>query len=265
MLTSVIVLSILNLTAGYIVYTNPYSGHPAVAAPYAYRTFSSRLVQPNYGLSFNQRIYPINQGFYQNLYLPRTFLSANQPTNRDTVQISSLAKQITDPCSPSPCGANASCSASKGAAKAVCSCPDGWQGDAYAATGCQPEQPSCNTTADCSQGLTCMDSVCVRACAVGSCGVDADCRMLGHLRRQCFCPAGYTGNPLVQCSALTQVKSVTFDAPEKIQPEPQPGIVQESLAAKSSTFDFMNSKISPVLLSLRAKTRGVQPSGVLVV
>nr|XP_027235379.1 neurogenic locus notch homolog protein 3-like [Penaeus vannamei] len=67
-----------------------------------------------------------------------------------------------------------------------CSCQPGYFGNPY--EGCRPE---CTVNSDCPPSRACINNKCVNPCP-GSCGLNADCRVLGH-QPSCYCPPGYTG------------------------------------------------------------------------
>lgn len=95
----------------------------------------------------------------------------------------------TDPCNPSPCGANAQCS------NGVCSCLTEYYGDPY--SGCRPE---CVLSSDCSREKTCIRNKCVDPCP-GTCGQTAECVVINHIPI-CSCPVNYTGDPFIQCRPI---------------------------------------------------------------
>ncbi|EAT34892.1 AAEL012905-PA [Aedes aegypti] len=92
----------------------------------------------------------------------------------------------TDPCDPSPCGANAQCS------NGVCTCLPEYQGDPY--RGCRPE---CVLNSECPRDKACIRSKCVDPCP-GTCGQDALCEVMNHIP-VCSCPNGMAGNAFIQC------------------------------------------------------------------
>ena len=53
----------------------------------------------------------------------------------------------------------------------------------------------CTTDADCPQTEACFNRDCVDPC---NCGTNAQCKVTNHTP-VCLCPAGFTGNPEVQC------------------------------------------------------------------
>ncbi|KAF0298053.1 Neurogenic locus notch 1 [Amphibalanus amphitrite] len=96
----------------------------------------------------------------------------------------------TNPCAPSPCGANAQCK--DNGLVAVCSCLAGYQGDPV--SGCRPE---CVTHAECPSSKACVAQKCVDPCP-GLCGANARCRVQNH-NPLCDCLDGYSGNPYESC------------------------------------------------------------------
>lgn len=103
----------------------------------------------------------------------------------------------TDPCNPSPCGANSVCNVRNGVGS--CTCVKGYFGDPY--TGCRPE---CVTSNDCPSNKACLGMKCRDPCP-GSCGINAECRVFNH-NPQCYCISGYTGNALTICRAIEPSK-----------------------------------------------------------
>lgn len=95
-----------------------------------------------------------------------------------------------DPCAGSPCGPAAVCSSDRD--RFSCSCQPGYFGNPY--EGCRPE---CTVNSDCPPSRACINNKCVNPCP-GSCGLNADCRVLSH-QPSCYCPPGYTGNPYSRC------------------------------------------------------------------
>lgn len=59
--------------------------------------------------------------------------------------------------------------------------------------------PSCISNTDCSDPELCLRGVCVIACRVETCGVNAQCLSSQH-RAICSCAPGYEGNPHIECS-----------------------------------------------------------------
>lgn len=79
------------------------------------------------------------------------FISTVQPT-----------EQPSNPCNPSPCGANAICKERNGAGS--CSCVPDYFGDPY--SGCRPE---CIQDSECDRSRACVNNKCVDPC-IGVCG-----------------------------------------------------------------------------------------------
>lgn len=95
-----------------------------------------------------------------------------------------------DPCNPSPCGANAKCTARSGAGS--CTCLSEYFGDPYVS--CRPE---CVTNADCDRTKACVNNKCKDPCP-GTCGVNAECLVFNHAPT-CTCIFGYEGDPTNIC------------------------------------------------------------------
>lgn len=95
----------------------------------------------------------------------------------------------TDPCNPSPCGANAVCD------NGQCTCLPEFQGDPY--FGCRPE---CVLSSDCPQDRACLRNKCVNPCQ-GACASNAMCEVINHVP-MCRCPERMTGNAFVQCVVM---------------------------------------------------------------
>lgn len=100
-----------------------------------------------------------------------------------------LQQPISDPCDPSPCGANSICN------NGICSCKNNYFGDAY--TGCRPE---CTMNSDCSPNKACINTKCIDPCP-GTCGQDARCDVSNHIP-SCSCPQGYSGDPFLACRRI---------------------------------------------------------------
>ncbi|KAG8232833.1 hypothetical protein J437_LFUL013159, partial [Ladona fulva] len=100
----------------------------------------------------------------------------------------------SDPCNPSPCGPNSECRAVAGSP--ACSCLKNYVG---VPPNCRPE---CVINPDCPPSLVCMRNKCKDPCPA-SCGSGAECRVISHAVT-CACPAGYTGDPFVQCGIVRQ-------------------------------------------------------------
>ena len=93
---------------------------------------------------------------------------------------------VLDPCSPSPCGGNSTCSTLNG--EVICRCLPGFVGEPPTCIkGC-----TCNNC--CQDDEICIDSDCVKLCP-GSCGTNAECTALTH-EATCTCLPGYTGDPI---------------------------------------------------------------------
>lgn len=105
----------------------------------------------------------------------------------------------SNPCNPSPCGANAICKEQNGAGS--CTCLPEYFGDPY--TGCRPE---CVTNSDCSQDKACTNNKCKDPCP-GTCGLNTDCIVNNHAP-SCNCLPGFTGNPLTSCHQIPLRKTL---------------------------------------------------------
>lgn len=97
--------------------------------------------------------------------------------------------QQSDPCFPSPCGANTECN------NGICTCLTEYQGDPYA--GCRPE---CILNSDCSRDKACVRNKCIDPCP-GTCGQGALCDVINHIP-MCSCPPGQSGNAFIQCRPI---------------------------------------------------------------
>lgn len=104
---------------------------------------------------------------------------------------------ITDPCNPSPCGANAMCSAG------TCTCIPEYYGDPY--RGCRPE---CVINSDCTKLKACLHSKCVDPCP-NTCGENTMCSVLNHVP-MCSCKEGYIGNAFIACNLLPGATFVLY-------------------------------------------------------
>jgi len=113
----------------------------------------------------------------------------------------------SDPCRPSPCGPNTSCSVTRNGI-AQCRCLDDFVPDGNTINGCKPQ---CSRDNDCPDDYRCQSTKCVRVCQPGACGVNADCEARNH-RAICECPRGYQGQPESRCAKIPP--------PEPVQREP---------------------------------------------
>jgi hypothetical protein len=110
---------------------------------------------------------------------------------------------VTDPCVPSPCGANSQCRNIGG--NPSCSCLPEFTGSP---PNCRPE---CTINSECSSNLACIRQKCRDPCP-GSCGSGAQCSVINHTPI-CTCPEGYTGDPFSYCQPKP--------------PEPKPPVVAD--------------------------------------
>lgn len=76
----------------------------------------------------------------------------------------------------------------------MCSCLPNYVGRPPS---CRPE---CTIHAECPSNKACQRERCRDPCP-GSCGAYADCRVVNHAP-QCFCQAGFTGDPFSGCHAI---------------------------------------------------------------
>ncbi|XP_036344722.1 fibrillin-3-like, partial [Rhagoletis pomonella] len=140
------------------------------------------------------------------------------PPHAECTKINGITK-CQDVCANVKCGTNAEC-IPKGH-QAHCACRNGYDDNpADRVTGCKPLPVPCQMTSDCSTNTYCSDSICKPACILDTecgssevcqggqcinpclqaqaCGMNAECHIQTHYK-QCSCPAGFTGNPDVEC------------------------------------------------------------------
>jgi hypothetical protein len=96
---------------------------------------------------------------------------------------------IVDPCHPNPCGPHATCRDIGGSPS--CACLPSYFGNP---PNCRPE---CTVNSDCPSNKACLRERCIDPCP-GSCGAGAQCSVINHTP-MCTCPAGYIGDPFVNC------------------------------------------------------------------
>ncbi|XP_071552987.1 uncharacterized protein [Panulirus ornatus] len=115
--------------------------------------------------------------------------------------------QCYNPCErPGACGAGAQCRVDDHSA--VCFCPSRTTGDPNSA--CVALQ--CLSHSDCAADKSCIRNKCVNPCSIpGVCGKNAGCTPRAHLH-QCFCQAGFTGDPNLGCTIITYC-AVETDCP----------------------------------------------------
>ncbi|KAF4526820.1 hypothetical protein B566_EDAN018173, partial [Ephemera danica] len=94
-----------------------------------------------------------------------------------------------DLCVPNPCGPNSECRGIDNTPS--CSCLFGYQG---APPNCRPE---CIISPDCPSTQACVNQKCRDPCP-GSCGANAECRVVNHAIT-CTCIPEHYGNPFEQC------------------------------------------------------------------
>jgi hypothetical protein len=115
------------------------------------------------------------------------FLITILTRNRYYVDIEPV--QRPDPCSSSPCGANARCN------NGICTCIPEYFGDPY--IGCRPE---CVLSTDCSADRACIRNKCMDPCP-GTCGQNSLCSVINHTP-MCSCPPGTAGNAFISCDVM---------------------------------------------------------------
>jgi hypothetical protein len=104
-----------------------------------------------------------------------------------------VVADLSTPCVPSPCGANAQCREQNGAGS--CTCLPDYIGNPY--EGCRPE---CVLNTDCPSNRACIRNKCQDPCP-GTCGQNADCQVVNHLP-SCTCRQGFTGDPFRFCNVI---------------------------------------------------------------
>lgn len=83
----------------------------------------------------------------------------------------------------------------------------GYDGNPYDTDrGCRRE---CETNAECSDKLACVQYKCVNPC-IGICGEYAICQVDNHVPI-CTCPAGYSGDPFFQCREILVLRKSNTD------------------------------------------------------
>lgn len=107
-----------------------------------------------------------------------------------------VAPPKSNPCNPSPCGANSQCREING--QAVCSCVPGFIGSPPT---CRPE---CVTSSECPLLQACVNQKCVDPCP-GTCGLNAKCQVVNH-NPICSCPTNYIGDPFTRCIPKRKLK-----------------------------------------------------------
>lgn len=106
----------------------------------------------------------------------------------------------TNPCVPSPCGANSECRAVGNVPS--CSCTVGYTGSP---PNCRPE---CVINPECPSNLACIREKCTDPCP-GSCGFAAQCSVVNHTP-MCICPEGYTGDPFTSCTPKPPTRKIPY-------------------------------------------------------
>ena len=98
--------------------------------------------------------------------------------------------ELREPCGNNYCGPYSD--QREEGARCVCSCLPGYLGFP---PHCRPE---CVLSSDCPPHLACLAASCQDPC-LGRCGLAASCQVIRH-HPICTCPAGYQGDPFLQCS-----------------------------------------------------------------
>jgi len=99
------------------------------------------------------------------------------------------------------CGVNAQCNSRSH--QAVCTCAPGYSGNPHTECTNIPRQPDvrpveCYKDDDCSYDRSCRNDRCANPCAGNVCARGAFCHVNNH-QPICTCPAGFEGNPSVEC------------------------------------------------------------------
>lgn len=82
----------------------------------------------------------------------------------------------------------------------MCTCPpDSFTDASGRCKAIEYEKPQCTFDSECSNAEKCVRGVCVEACKVDVCGINALCNSLEH-RGVCTCAPGYQGNPHIECT-----------------------------------------------------------------
>lgn len=110
-----------------------------------------------------------------------------------------------------PCGINAECYVQSNTA--MCRCKSGYRGNAYE----RCRVIGCLTNNDCPSDKMCQNEQCVNPCIYhNTCSPRAECRAQNHLA-VCRCPAGFLGNPYVDCRPEPQpMCKVDTDCPARL-------------------------------------------------
>lgn len=111
------------------------------------------------------------------------------------IQATASTSPAKDPCTPSPCGPYAQCTAIGNLAS--CNCMDNYMGSP---PNCRPE---CTISSECASNLSCLNGKCQDPCA-GTCGFSALCHVINHTP-SCSCPADFTGDPFVSCRQIPAI------------------------------------------------------------
>lgn len=144
--------------------------------------------------------------------------NADCPSSAECIQSNSESK-CRDVCENVSCGPNSDCSPLNHVG--FCKCLPGYGGEpADTIVGCRPLPVPCSLSNDCPANSYCNGGFCKPACVLDSecgldeiclesqcvnpctqpqaCGMNSECLMSNHFKT-CSCPAGFTGNPAVEC------------------------------------------------------------------
>ncbi|PNF22176.1 hypothetical protein B7P43_G05064 [Cryptotermes secundus] len=112
-----------------------------------------------------------------------------------------IHSHCVEACQVDLCGVNALCNSH--GHRAVCSCPPGYEGNPHIE--CNKVHippftpPECYFDTDCAKDRSCVNQICLNPCIVGNpCASGAFCHVQDHTPK-CRCPAGYEGNPRIEC------------------------------------------------------------------
>lgn len=117
-------------------------------------------------------------------------------------QLACFDNHCANPCdNPNVCSAQQTCSVldTLPLRTVICKCPSDMIADN--SRNCVPvkhDTPACQVNEDCADPEVCQRGVCITACHVEQCGINAQCLSRNHYAH-CSCPPGYEGNPRIEC------------------------------------------------------------------
>lgn len=119
-------------------------------------------------------------------------------------KLACINQRCADPCAtPHVCSPQQTCTVldTLPLRTMICKCPSDTVSDNSG--NCVPLQPvivagGCQHNAECASSEICLHGSCLDACRLERCGVNAQCSARDHYA-QCSCPAGYQGNPRIEC------------------------------------------------------------------